>query len=299
MTKIAFLGLGQMGRPMALNLAKAHGGAVTGFDLFEGGRAAAAAEGLAVADAAAAATSGADVAVLALPAAPQVRAALEGPDGLLERLAEGALIIDCSTIDPESARGFAEAAAARGKTYLDSPMSGGVAGAAAGRLTFMVGGETAGFERARPVLEAMGANIFHAGPSGAGAAAKLCNNMLLAISMIGVGEAIAMAEKLGLSAESFHRISSTATGRCWSLNDYCPAPGPVPTAPSNRDYQPGFSTDLMLKDLKLAMGAAQNAGANTPLGAQAAQLYALLSASGAGAKDFSYVYKFLKGGAEG
>lgn len=294
MTPIAMIGLGQMGRPMAANLARAFSGGVTAYDPAPPARAAAADAGVAVASEALDAAADAQTAVLALPAAREVRAALfDG--GLLEAFAPGAVIVDCSTIDPDSARDIAQRVAATGRSYLDSPMSGGIAGAAAGRLTFMIGGDATAVARARPVHEAMGANIFHAGPSGAGAAAKLCNNMLLAVSMIGVAEALALAEKLGLDAQSFYDISSTATGRCWSLNDYCPAPGPVPAAPSNNGYRPGFSADLMLKDLRLAQAAAQSAGAATPLGAQATQIYALMQAMGGGGTDFSGVIKLIQG----
>lgn len=292
MSKIAFMGLGQMGRPMAKNLSAAFTDRVVGFDVRADCRQQAVAYGLRVEDSAGLAAQDADIVVLALPAAPQVSDAL---DAVLPVMVLGGLVIDCSTIDPQSARVFAKKAMDSRDAYVDSPMSGGIAGAAQGKLTFMVGGDEADFQRATPYLKAMGANIFHAGRAGAGAAAKLCNNMLLAISMIGVSEAIAMAEKLGLSAQRFYDISSTATGRCWSLNDYCPAPGPVPTAPSNNDYKPGFSVALMLKDLRLAQEAAQDAGAVTPLGAHATQLYALLAAAGNDGLDFSAMIKMMNG----
>ena len=183
----------------------------------------------------------------------------------------------------------------RGQQMVDSPMSGGVGGATAGTLTFMVGGSDAAFAAARPVLEAMGKNIFHAGAAGAGSAAKICNNMMLAIQMIAVSEGFNLAERLGLEAQKLYDISSTATARCWSLNDYCPAPGPVPASPANRDYQPGFAAALMLKDLRIAMEAAQAAGAHTPLGAQAAQIYALMDLAGQAGRDFSGVIRLLRG----
>ncbi|MEO1330567.1 MAG: 3-hydroxyisobutyrate dehydrogenase [Pseudomonadota bacterium] len=293
MARIAFIGLGNMGLPMVRNLLKA-GHSVVGFDLAEANRTNAAAAGATLADSPAAAVAGVDAVVTALPAAPQVRAVYVEA-GVFDAMPDGSIAVDCSTIDPETARAMSAAASAADVSYLDAPMSGGVGGAAAGTLTFMVGGSEDAFRRAHPLLQAMGKNIFYAGASGAGCAAKICNNMLLAISMIGVCEAFALAEKLGLDAHKLYDISSTATGRCWSLNDYCPAPGPVPTAPSNRDYAPGFSAALMLKDLRLAMAAAQEGGAATPLGAHAAQIYALMAASGGSDLDFSGVLKWLKG----
>ncbi len=293
MARIAFIGLGNMGLPMVRNLLRA-GHSVTGYDLSDPGRAGAAAAGAEVVASPVEAAAGADAVITALPAAPHVRGVYLD-QGVFEAMGPNTLAIDCSTIDPETARALSAAAAADNVGYLDSPMSGGVGGAAAGTLTFMVGGDQAHFDRARPLLEAMGKNIFYAGASGAGCAAKICNNMLLAITMIGVSEAFALADKLGLEAQKLYDISSTATGRCWSLNDYCPAPGPVPTAPSNRDYQPGFSAALMLKDLRLAMAAAQTSEAATPLGAHAAQIYAMMAASGGGDLDFSGVLKWLRG----
>jgi 3-hydroxyisobutyrate dehydrogenase len=183
----------------------------------------------------------------------------------------------------------------RGQMMVDSPMSGGVGGATAGTLTFMVGGGDAAFAAAKPVLQAMGKNIFHAGAAGAGCAAKICNNMMLAIQMIAVSEGFNLAERLGLEAQKLYDISSTATARCWSLNDYCPAPGPVPASPANRDYQPGFAAALMLKDLRIAMEAAQAAGAHTPMGAQATQIYSLMDLAGQADRDFSGVIKLLRG----
>lgn len=291
---VGFVGLGNMGLPMLRNLVAA-GYQVRAFDLSGEAMTAARDAGAHGAGTAAETAAGADFVVTALPAARHVRAVLGGENGLLAATEPGAVVVDCSTIDPDTARAMAAEATERGARYLDSPMSGGVGGAAAGTLTFMVGGEAEAFERAKPVLETMGKNIFHAGDSGAGCAAKICNNMLLAISMIGVSEAFSLAEKLGLEAQKLYDISSTATGRCWSLNDYCPAPGPVPTAPSNRDYQPGFAAALMLKDLRLAMEAAQSSGAATPLGAHATQIYALMDVAGAAELDFSGVIKLLKG----
>jgi len=294
MTQIAFIGLGNMGLPMARNLVAA-GHAVTGADLnpqalaalVEAGGAEAANPGAAVAAAAAVVT--------ALPAETHVRGVYLGAEGILAKAAPRTLFIDCSTIDVATAREVAAAAEEAGHLMVDSPMSGGVGGATAGTLSFMVGGSETAFAAARPVLEAMGKNIFHAGGPGAGSAAKICNNLMLGIQMIAVAEGFGLAERLGLDAQKLYDISSTATARCWSLNDYCPVPGPVPTSPANRDYQPGFSAALMLKDLRLAMQAAQAEGAPTPLGASAAQLYAMMELAGQADLDFSAIIRFLNG----
>ncbi len=291
---VAFVGLGNMGLPMAANLVKA-GFAVRGYDVFDAARAAFGVAGGEGVESLAEAVIGADVVVTALPAATHVREAYLGEAGIVAASKPGALFIDCSTIDVDTARAVAAQAASEGRRMLDAPMSGGVGGATAGTLTFMVGGEADAFEAAQPALSAMGRTILHAGPSGAGCAAKLCNNMMVAIQMIAVSEGFNLAEKLGLSAEALYAISSTATARCWSLNDYCPAPGPAPSAPSNRGYAPGFAADLMLKDLRIAMHAAQTAGAVTPMGAQAAQIYAMMAAAGHGGDDFSGVIRFLDG----
>ena len=298
MARIAFIGLGHMGLPMARNLLAA-GHEVTGADLSQAACAALAGAGGRAAPGPAEAAAGAELVFTALPAAAHVEAVCLGEGGAFAAAAPGTLFVDCSTIDPDTARRLASAAAERGHDMLDSPMSGGVTGAAAGTLSFMVGGSEAGVARARPVLEAMGRNIFHAGPSGAGAAAKLCNNLMLAIQMISVAEGMNLARALGLEPQKLYDISSTATARCWSLNDYCPEPGPVPAAPSNRGYEPGFAVALMLKDLRLAMEAAQSGGAATPLGAQATQLYALMDMAGAGGRDFSAVIRFLRGESSG
>lgn len=292
--KIGFIGLGNMGGPMAANLAKA-GHQVTAFDMSAAALDKAASAGIARAGAAGAAASGADVVVSMLPAGQHVRSVYLGDDGLLASAAAGTLFIDSSTVDVATAREVHAAASQRRVQFLDAPVSGGVGGAAAGTLTFMVGGDEQAFERAKPILEKMGKNIFHAGGAGNGQAAKICNNMLLAISMIGTCEAFVLAEKLGLSHETLFRISSTASGQCWSLTSYCPVPGPVPTSPANRDYQPGFTAAMMLKDLKLSQNAAQAAGAATPLGAQATALYTLFESAGAGTRDFSGIIQMLRG----
>lgn len=292
--KIGFIGLGNMGGPMAANLAKA-GHAVTAFDMSSAALDKAASAGITKAATTTAAAAGAEIVVTMLPAGQHVRSVYLGDKGILAGAAAGTLFIDSSTIDVATAREVHAAAAERGVHFLDAPVSGGVGGAAAGTLTFMVGGEEAAFERAKPLLEKMGKNIFHAGGAGTGQAAKICNNMLLAISMIGTCEAFVLAEKLGLSHETLFRISSTASGQCWSLTSYCPVPGPVPTSPANRDYQAGFTAAMMLKDLKLSQNAAQSAGAATPLGAQATALYEMFDSAGAGAKDFSGIIQMLRG----
>jgi 3-hydroxyisobutyrate dehydrogenase len=294
MATIAFIGLGNMGLPMARNLLKA-GHNVQAFDLSAASLDAIAEAGGQKAASAGDAAASADAVITMLPAGQHVRQVYTGEGGVLDRAPKGALLIDCSTVDVDSARAVNTAAAERGFDMVDAPVSGGTGGAAAGTLTFMVGGTEDAFRRAEPILQHMGKTIVHAGGPGTGQAAKICNNMVLGISMIAVGEAFTLAEKLGLDAQKLFDISSKASGQCWSLTSYCPVPGPVPTSPANRDYQPGFAADMMLKDLKLAQQAAASAGAATPLGAQAAALYSLFSASGRGGLDFSGIIKMLKG----
>jgi 3-hydroxyisobutyrate dehydrogenase len=293
MTAIAFIGLGNMGGPMAANLVKA-GHKVVGFDLVETLRNGAAATGVAIAGSARKAVAGADVAISMLPAGRHVIAAWSD---VLPAAKPGALFIDSSTIDVDSARHAHKQALDAGMTCLDAPVSGGVGGASAGTLTFMAGGEPAAFAAGKPILEAMGKRIVHCGGAGAGQAAKICNNMILGATMIATCEAFVLAEKLGLSAQALYDVASTSSGQSWSLTAYCPVPGPVPTSPANKDYKPGFAAALMLKDLKLAQEAALGAGASTPIGAQAAQLYALFAASGHSGDDFSGIINFLRGGA--
>ena len=291
MTKIAFIGLGNMGAPMVANLVKA-GHAVSGFDLVEAAKTAAAASGASIAPSARDAVSSADVIVTMLPAGKHVLASWSD---FLPAARKGALVIDCSTIDVDSAKRAHEAGVAAGMLTLDAPVSGGVGGATAGTLTFMCGGSDEAFARAKPLLEAMGKRIVHCGGAGAGQAAKICNNMILGATMIVTCEAFALAEKLGLEAQALFDVASTASGQSWSLTSYCPVPGPVPASPANRGYKPGFAASLMLKDLKLAQEAAASVGAATPLGAEAAQLYALFVAAGHGGDDFSGVINFLRG----
>ncbi len=294
MTTIAFLGLGNMGGPMAANLAKA-GHSVKAFDLSAAAVAKAVEAGCSKAASAADAVKDAEVVVSMLPAGKHVRAVYMNGDGVIAHAKKGALFIDSSTIDVESARAVSKAAAEKGFPMLDAPVSGGVGGATAGTLTFMVGGDADAFARAKPVFEKMGKNIFHAGASGNGQAAKIANNMLLGITMIATCEAFNLAEKLGLDAQTFYNISSTASGQSWSMTSYCPAPGPVPNAPSNRDFKPGFAAAMMLKDMRLAQEAAHAAKAATPLGAQAEALYALMEAAGKDDLDFSGVMKLIRG----
>jgi 3-hydroxyisobutyrate dehydrogenase len=292
--RIAFIGLGNMGGPMAANLVKA-GHSIAAFDMSKPAVDRIVAAGGESAASANAAATDAEAIVTMLPAGQHVRQVYLGDQGLLKAAKPGTLIIDSSTIDVATARDVHAAAKSARIDFLDAPVSGGVGGATGGTLTFMVGGEDAAFQRAKPILEKMGKNIFHAGGAGNGQAAKICNNMLLAISMIGTCEAFVLAEKLGLDHETLFKISSTASGQCWSLTSYCPVPGPVPASPANRDYQAGFTAAMMLKDLKLAQSAAQAAGAATPLGAQATALYTLFESAGAGGRDFSGIIQLLRG----
>ncbi|MFB9949437.1 3-hydroxyisobutyrate dehydrogenase [Rhizobium puerariae] len=290
MTKIAFVGLGNMGGPMAANLVKA-GHEVSGFDLSEDSVKAAAATGVRASPALAEAVRGAECVITMLPKGQHVIAVWSD---LATLLPEGTLVIDCSTIDVESARKAHKLAEVMNCISLDAPVSGGTGGAAAGTLTFMVGGSDKAFASARPILEAMGRKIVHCGHAGAGQAAKICNNMILGISMIGVCEAFSLAEKLGLSHQALFDVASTSSGQCWSLTTYCPVPGPVPTSPANNDYRPGFAAALMLKDLALSQEAAQQSGAATPLGAHAAELYAEFEKAGHGGDDFSAIIRMLR-----
>jgi 3-hydroxyisobutyrate dehydrogenase len=292
MAKIAFIGLGNMGGPMAANLAKAQHH-VMAFDLSDAAVSAAVEKGAHKAASAAEAVKGAEIVVTMLPAGKHVREVYE--KDVLPNVAKGTLLIDCSTIDVESARHVAALAEKAGMDMVDAPVSGGVGGATAGTLTFMVGGSEASFAKARPILEKMGKNIVLAGTSGGGQAAKISNNMIHGLSMIAVSEAFMLANRLGLDAQKLFDVASTASGQCWSLTNYCPVPGPVPTSPANRDYQPGFTAAMMLKDLMLAQQAASAAGASTPLGAEAAQLFSLFVNSGNGARDFSGIIKMLDG----
>jgi 3-hydroxyisobutyrate dehydrogenase len=293
MTTIAFIGLGNMGNPMAANLVKA-GHAVLGFDLVPDNLKVAKDNEVTVMASAPEAVKDADVVITMLPAGKHVLSVYED---IAPKAKAGALFIDSSTIDVESARKAHAIAQKHGHVSIDAPVSGGTGGALAGTLTFMAGGSKEAFARAEPILKPMAGRIVHCGEDGAGQAAKICNNMILGISMIGVSEAFVLAEKLGLSHQALFDVASTSSGQCWSLTTYCPVPGPVPASPANKDYKPGFAAALMLKDLKLAQEAAQAAGAATPLGAEAAQLYALFNARGGAGSDFSGIINFLRGDA--
>jgi 3-hydroxyisobutyrate dehydrogenase len=292
MTKIAFIGLGNMGGGMAANQAKA-GREVAAFDLSAAALERAAAAGCSPTASVAEAVADADAVVTMLPAGPHVCKVFA--EEILPNAPRKALLIDCSTIDVESARAVAAEASAAGFRFADAPVSGGVAAADAGTLAFMVGCAEADFAEVEAVIKPMSRVVFRAGEHGSGQAAKICNNMLLGISMIGVCEAIALAERLGLDPAKFFEISAQSSGQCWSLTSYCPWPGPVPTAPSNRDYEGGFATAMMLKDLKLAQEAAARSGAAAPMGAQAEGLYALFDRLGGGGKDFSAILQMLRG----
>jgi 3-hydroxyisobutyrate dehydrogenase len=292
MTRIAFIGLGNMGGGMAANQAKA-GHEVLAFDLSKAAVDKAAAAGCQTAGSTAAAVKDADAVITMLPAGQHVRAVYA--NDILPNAKAGALLIDCSTIDVDSARAVAGQARDTGFRFADAPVSGGTAAADAGTLAFMVGCDEPDFTAVEAVLKPMSRVTFRAGDHGAGQAAKICNNMVLGVSMIGVCEALALAEKLGLDPAKFFEISSQSSGQCWSLTSYCPWPGPVPTAPSNRNYEGGFATAMMLKDLKLAQEAAAKAGATATLGATAEGLYALFDRLGGGGKDFSAILQLFRG----
>ena len=288
--KIGFVGLGNMGGGMALNLVKG-GHEVVAFDLAEDALARACAGGCSAAANAGAAVAGAEAVVTMLPAGRHV---IEVWSQVIEAVHAGTLLIDSSTVDVASARQAHALAEARGCWGVDAPVSGGTGGAKAGTLTFMAGGAEEAFAAAEPILRRMGKSVFHCGAAGAGQAAKICNNMILGISMIGVCEAFALGEKLGLSQQALFDVASVSSGQCWSLTTYCPVPGPVPTSPANNGYRPGFAAALMLKDLRLAQEAAAAAGAATPLGAEAERLYATFGEAGHGGEDFSAIIRMLR-----
>ncbi|MGB3815468.1 MAG: 3-hydroxyisobutyrate dehydrogenase [Shinella sp.] len=290
MSAIAFIGLGHMGGPMAANLVKA-GHAVRGFDLSPASLELARAGGVTTVASVGEAVSGAGLVITMLPAGAHVLAVWQE---LVAIVPPGTLLMDCSTIDMGSARKAHALAAAHGCPALDAPVSGGTGGASAGTLTFMVGGDAAVFAEAKQVLEAMGRRIIHCGDASAGQAAKICNNMILGISMIAVGEAFVLGERLGLSHQALFDVASVSSGQCWSLTTYCPVPGPVPTSPANYGYEPGFAAALMLKDLNLSQAAAEDTGSMTPLGAKAALLYQLFADEGGGEKDFSGIINMLR-----
>ena len=295
MTRIGFIGVGNMGGPMALNLLKA-GYRLTAYDLVPASLARVAKAGAEIASSPLDTARDVDAVITMLPAGQHVRAVYLGEGGLIAHVKPGTLLIDSSTIDVATAREVAAAAAAGGFPMIDAPVSGGTGGAEAGTLTFMVGGPDEAFARAKPILEAMGKTIVHAGGAGNGQAAKICNNMILGASMIAVSEAFVLAEKLGLDHQKLFDISAKSSGQCWSLTTYCPVPGPVPTSPANRDYKPGFTAAMMLKDLRLSQEAATAAGATTPLGAEATRIYQRFADGGHQGVDFSGIIRMLRVG---
>jgi 3-hydroxyisobutyrate dehydrogenase len=290
MASIAFIGLGNMGGPMAANLVKA-GHKVVAFDLVAASRDQAKADGAAIAESSIASVKGADVVITMLPAGKHVMSVW---DEVVPAMAKGALIIDCSTIDVESAKAAHALAAKHGIGSIDAPVSGGTGGAKGATLTFMCGGDAKAFAAAKTILEGMGKKIVHCGDAGAGQAAKICNNMILAISMIGVCEAFALAEKLGLSHQAMFDVVSTSSGQCWSLTSYCPVPGPVPASPANNNYKPGFAAALMLKDLRLSQDAAKASGASLPFAAYATEIYKIFNDAGNGSVDFSGIIQQVR-----
>ena len=294
MAKIGFIGLGNMGGPMAAHLINANH-QVKGFDVVPGCITRFKDKGGLVAKDITDAASDVDIIITMLPAGNDVRDVYLGTSGILESTNSKPLLIDCSTIDVETARHVSNEAEKVDFLMLDAPVSGGVMGAEAATLTFMVGGPEKAFKMAKPILDLMGKNIVHAGGTGNGQVAKVCNNMILGISMIGVGEAFVLAEKLGLDHQKLFDISSTSSGQCWSITSYCPVPGPVPNSPANKDFKAGFTVDMMLKDLRLSQEAAISCGANTPMGAEAASLFGLFEATGSGSLDFSAIIKLIRG----
>ena len=295
MARIAFIGVGNMGGPMARNLLKAQH-AVTAYDPVEPALADIVEAGASRAASAAAAVKGAEAVVTMVPAGPEVREVYLGAGEVLAAVEPGTLVIDCSTIDVATARDVAAAAAARGLEMVDAPVSGGTGGAVAGTLTFMVGGPEEAFGKARPILEHMGARIVHCGPAGNGQAAKACNNMMLAINMLGVAEGFTLADNLGLDRQILFDVVANSSGQSWAVSNYCPVPGPVPASPANNGFQPGFTADMMVKDLRLARDAAMKSGTGTPMGALAEALMALHVAGGNGARDFSSIIETIRAG---
>ncbi|NVM97548.1 3-hydroxyisobutyrate dehydrogenase [Arthrobacter sp. SDTb3-6] len=298
---IGFIGLGHMGGPMAANLVKA-GYSVTGFDVVPAALEAAQAAGVAVAGSSAEAAAGADVVITMLPAGRHVFAAYEGDGpggGLLAAAKPGSLFLECSTIAVEDARTAHKMALDAGHHSLDAPVSGGVMGAEAGTLTFMVGGTEGDFADAAEIFEVMGKRIVHCGGAGAGQAAKVCNNMILGVSMIAVSEAFVLGEKLGLTHQALFDVAANASGQCWALTTNCPVPGPVPTSPANRDYQPGFAGALMAKDLGLAVEALNATGTAASMGRAAEEIYRHFSLNGGAGTDFSGIINTIREASEG
>src|SRR6202161_13963 len=295
MSNIGFMGLGTRGGRMPANLVKS-GERVHGFDVVPASRESSAADGVQIVGNAQDCVENADIVITMLPAGYHV---LSVWNEVVPHARQGTLFIDCSTIDVDSARKAHKLAAAGGFATLDAPVSGGVGGAKAGTLTFMVGGSTHAFARGKPVLEHMGKRIVHCGEAGNGQVAKICNNMILGASMIAVSEAFVLGEKLGLSHQAMFDVVSSSSGQCWSLTNYCPVPGPVPASPANNGYKPGFAAALVLQELKLAKAAADSAGASTALGAHAAQIYDLFAQQGQSGVDFSGIINLVRKQSEG
>ena len=291
MARVAFIGLGNMGGGMAANLAK-NGHDVRAFDLSEEALAKAKAAGCLPASSAAEAIAGAEAVVTMLPAGKHVESVYS--DAVFGNAQRSAILIDCSTIDVATAKHVAQAAQAKGLTAVDAPVSGGIGAANAGTLTFMVGGTAEAFDRARVFLDDMGKAVIHAGKNGSGQVAKICNNMILGATMVSTCEAFLLAEKLGLEAQAFYDIASVSSGQSWSMTTYCPVPGVGPVSPADHDYQGGFAAALMLKDLRLAMAAAEGSGAQTPMGARARELYETFADQGQGGVDFSGIIRMLR-----
>jgi 3-hydroxyisobutyrate dehydrogenase len=290
MSNIGFIGLGNMGGPMAANLVKS-GERVLGFDVVAASRAASAGDGVRIVGNARDCVDDTDIVITMLPAGEHV---LSVWNDIVPHARQGTLFIDCSTIDVESARKAHKLAASYGIATLDAPVSGGVGGAKAATLTFMVGGSAAAFAHGKPVLERMGKRVVHCGEAGNGQVAKICNNMILGVSMIAVSEAFVLGEKLGLSHQALFEVASASSGQCWSLTSYCPVPGPVPASPANNAYKPGFAAALMLKDLKLAKAAAESAKVKTALGTQAAAIYQHFAEEGHSGADFSGIINMVR-----
>jgi 3-hydroxyisobutyrate dehydrogenase len=294
MAQIAFIGLGNMGRPMCENLTKA-GHSVIGYDAVAAARDAYTASGGRAVATLAEALAEANTVISMIPTGKHVRAVYEGESGVIALARPDTLLIDCSTIDVVSAQAVSKAAVAAGFVMVDAPVSGAVPAAQAGNLTFMVGGTAEAYVRAHSVLAAMGNKFFHVGESGCGVALKICNNMMTGMSMVAISEVFALAEKLGLDYQTVYDVMTVSSGNCWALQHYCPVPGPLPTSPANRDYQPGFAAAMMLKDMRLSQDAASNSGAATPLAGSAAALYQMLVENGHGGKDFSAIFALITG----
>lgn len=297
MSRIAFIGLGNMGNPMSRNLIKA-GHAVTGFDLVETNRQRLVEAGGTAVDSIALAVSDVDIVITMLPAGKHVQTVYDGAEGILQHANKSALLIDCSTIDVETSRLVHSMAQAQGFKKVDAPVSGAVPAAEKGSLIFMVGGAADAYALALPVLQSMGASFVHVGAAGCGQAMKICNNMMAGMSMVALSEVLTLAEKLGLDFQTVYDVVTKASGNCWALQSYCPVPGPVPAAPSNRDYAPGFSLAMMLKDMNLSQSTASTVSAVTPFAARTAALYQAAADSGYASRDFSFIYQVVAGKAK-